>query len=100
MRRFTYERYYCGEVAKEFFPGQTMDIVVKGRVVNAQVLPEIVTGLFLDCRVRPKYTPVIILEPPGLWTQEMRREVAYSFVMSFLNPSVCFLSTAVAVLCR
>ncbi len=100
MRRSSYERCYCGKDARNFFPGQTVDVVVGGKLVNTEMIPEIVTGLFLDCRVRPKYTPVIILEPPGLWSKNTRLELAEVFVRRFHNPSICFLNSAVAVLCR
>ena len=100
LRRFTYERYFCGREAKDSYPGQTKDIVVGGRVVNPQLLPEIITGLYLDCRVRPKYAPVIFLEPPGLWNEKMKKDIGFCFIKRFENPSISFLSSAVANLCR
>ena len=71
-----------------------------GRVVNPQLLPEIITGLFFDCVVMPKYAPLVILEPPGLWDEKMKKDICYSFMKRFENPFVSFLSSAVANLCR
>ena len=100
MRRFTYERYFCGREAKDKYPGQTREMVVGGLVVHPEFLPEIITGLYFDCRVRPKYAPVIILEPPGLWNDKMKKDIGYWFIRRFENPCISFLSSAVANLCR
>ncbi len=100
MRRCCYQRIFCGRPAKDKFPGQTTNIVVEGKIENPHPIPEIVTGLFVDCRVRPKYTPVVILEPPGLWSPKVKIQLADVFVGRFQNPSISFLSSAVAVLCR
>ena len=100
MRRFTYQRYFCGREAKDKYPGRTREIVVGGLVVEPKFIPEIITGLYLDCRVRPKYAPVIILEPPGLWNKQMKHDIGYWFIERFRNPCISFLSSAVANLCR
>ena len=50
--------------------------------------------------MRPKYSPVVVLERPGLWDDQLKREISYSFIMRFENPCVCFMSSAVATLCR
>ena len=99
MRRGEYERYFCGANAKELYPDDIVNVVEKGIPRQAHLLPEIVTGFYYDGHVRPKYCPVIVLEPPGLWDDKVRGEVAYSFLQQFQQPSVSFLSSAIAVLC-
>ncbi|XP_064395912.1 uncharacterized protein LOC135342948 isoform X2 [Halichondria panicea] len=99
LRRYDYQRYFSGREAKDKFPGETVRIVEKGLVTKCQLLPEIVTRLFFDCVVRPKYTPVIFLERPGLWSDQMKREISYCFIKQFQNPGIAFLSSAVAILC-
>ena len=102
MRRGEYERYFCGKEAREKFPEYIVNVIEKGVPAGEaiQMLPEIITGFYYDCRVRPKYSPVVILEPPGgLWNNEIRGKVAYSFLRQFMQPSVSFLSTTVAILC-
>ena len=99
MRRGEYERYFCGKDARENFPNHIVNIIEKGIPVRSELLPEIITGFYYSCHVRPKYTPVVILEPPGLWDAKIRSQVAYTFVKMFLQSSVSFLSSAVATLC-
>jgi len=102
MRRGEYERYFCGKEAKETFPEHIVNVIEKGVPSNEaiQMLPEIITGFYYDCRVRPKYAPVVILEPPGgLWDTKIRGKVAYSFLRQFMQPSVSFLSSTLAILC-
>ena len=99
IRRREYDRYYCGRQAKEKYPGFIQNIVKNGVPMHSVLLPEIVTGFYYDCLVRPKYAPVVVLEPPGLWDAKVRGEVAHTFVRMFAQPSVSFLSSAVAVLC-
>lgn len=99
MRRAEYQRYFCGSEAKDLYPNYIVNIVERGVPVRPELLPEIVTAFYYDCRVRPKYTPVMVLEPPGLWNDKIRGEVAYSFSKQYMQPSVSFLSSAVAVLC-
>ena len=100
MRRGEWERYFCGKDAKENFPNHVVNMIEKGIPVKAELLPEIITGFYYSCHVRPKYAPVVILEPPGLWDGKIRSEVAYTFVKMFQQSSVSFLSSAVATLCR
>lgn len=99
LRRGEWERYFCGKDAKENFPNHLVNVIEKGVPVKAELLPEIITGFYYACNVKPKYTPVVILEPPGLWNPKIRSEVAYTFVKMFQQPSVSFLSSAVATLC-
>ena len=99
MRMREYTRYFCGREAKEQYPEFATSIIKKGIPVDPTMLPEIVTGLYYDCLVRPKYCPVIVLEPPGGWKDDIKREVACTFVRMYAQPSVSFLSSAVAVLC-
>ena len=99
LRRGEYDRFFCGKKAKESYPQYIVNVIEKGVPVQPHLLPEIVTGFYYDCHVRPKYCPVIILEPPGLWDVNVRGKVAYSFLEMFLQPTVSFLSSAVAVLC-
>ena len=99
LRRGEWERYFSGKEAKENFPNNLVNVVEKGLPVRAELLPEIVTGFYYACNIAPKYTPVVILEPPGLWTPTTRSEVAYTFVKMFKQRSVSFLSSAVATLC-
>lgn len=99
MRRGEWERYFCGRDAKDNFPSHVVNVIEKGVPVKAELLPEIVTGFYYACDAKPKYTPVVILEPPGLWNPKIRSEVAYTFVKMFQQPSVSFVSSAVASLC-
>ena len=99
MRRGEWERYFCGKDAKENFPNHLVNVVEAGIPVRAELLPEIVTGFYYACNVPPKFTPVVILEPPGLWNPTIRSQVGYTFVKMFLQCSVSFLSSAVATLC-
>ena len=102
MRRREYERYFCGKEAKERFPEHIVNVIEKGVPSKKAILmlPEIITGFYYDFRVRPKYTPVVILEPPGgLWDKIIRKKVAHSFLRQFMQPSVSFLSSTVAILC-
>ena len=99
MRQAEFIRYFAGRQAKEKYPQYIIDIIEKGVPTQAQLLPEILAGFYFDCCIRPTYVPVIVLEPPGLWNDKIRGEVAYSFVRQFQQPSVSFLSSAVAVLC-
>ena len=99
MRRGEWERYFCGKDAKDNFPNHVVNVIEKGIPVKAELLPEIITGFYYSCHVRPKYAPVVILEPPGLWDGKIRSEVAYTFVKMFQQSSVSFLSSAVATLC-
>ncbi len=99
MRRRDYERYFCGEAAKKNHPQFIRRIVVKGVPVKPSLLPEIVTGFYYDCLVRPKYSPVVILQPPGGWEEKVKGQVAHTFIRMYAQPSVSFLSSAVAVLC-
>ncbi len=99
MRREGYERYFCGEEAKRRFPEYVRRIVVKGVPIETRFLPEIVAAFYYDCIVRPKYSPVIILQPPGGWTEDIKGQLAHTFVRRYSQPSVSFLSSAVAVLC-
>jgi hypothetical protein len=99
MRRGEWERYFCGKDAKENFPNHLVNVVEAGIPVRAELLPEIVTGFYYACNVPPKFTPVVILEPPGLWNPTIRSQVGYTFVKMFLQRSVSFLSSAVATLC-
>lgn len=99
MRRGEWERYFCGRDAKDNFPNHVVNVIDKGVPVKAELLPEIVTGFYYACDAKPRYTPVVILEPPGLWNPKIRSEVAYTFVKMFQQPSVSFVSSAVASLC-
>ena len=99
LRRGEWERYFSGKDAKENFPNHLVNVVEKGIPVRAELLPEIVTGFYYACSVPPKYTPVVILEPPGLWNPTIRSQVGYTFVKMFLQRSVSFISSAVATLC-
>lgn len=100
IRCLHYERYFCGKEAKERFPEYLRQVVEAGIPVKAWLLPEIVTAFYYDCHVSPKYTPAIVLEPPGLCNDEICGEVAFSLSKQYMQPSVSFLSSAVAVLCR
>ena len=102
MRRQEYERYFCGKEAKQNYPGHILNVIEKGMPSKEAIgmLPEIITAFYYDCCVRPKYVPVVILEPPcGLWNKKIRGQVAYCFLRQFLQPSVSFLSSTVAILC-
>ena len=99
MRVREWECYYCGQYAKENFPNHVVNVIEKGIPVKAELLPEIITGFYYSCHVRPKYAPVVILEPPGLWDGKIRSKVAYTFVKLFMQSSVSFLSSAVTTLC-
>ena len=76
-----------------------MEVIQKGIPVKSSLLPEIITGMYYKCYVRPMLAPVLILEPPGLWDASIRSNVAYTFVKMFKQPNVSFLSSAVATLC-
>ena len=99
MRHGEWERYFCGQDAKENFPDHLVNVVEGGVPVRAELLPEIVTGFYYACSVYPKYTPVVILEPPGLWNPTIRSRVAHTFVKLLKMESISFISTAVATLC-
>ena len=99
MRLGEWERYFCGRDAKERYPNHIVQLIERGIPVRPNLLPEILTGFYYNCHVRPKHTPVVILEPPGLWSSEIRDKVALSFVKMYEQPSVSFLSSAVATLC-
>lgn len=100
LRMREWERYFCGRDAKEKYPDHLIHLIEGGIPVKTKLLPEILTGFYYACHMRPQYTPVVILEPPGLWNKVIRSEVAYLFAKMFHHPSVGFLSSAVATLCR
>lgn len=98
-KRREYERYFCGNEAREYFSHYLVNVMEKGIPVRSELLPEIITWFYYSCHVKPTETPVVILEPPGLWDAKIRSQVAYTFVKMFLQSSVSFLSSAVATLC-
>ena len=98
LRRGHYERYFCGESAKRDYPDHIVNVVKKGVPVRGDLLPELIMGCFLESCVYSKHCPLIILEPPGLWNDEVRARVAAPFLRQFSSPSVAFMSSAVAIL--
>lgn len=98
LRLHRYERYFCGESAKRDYPDHIVKVVEKGVPVHGNLLPELIMGCFLDTHVFSEHCPLIILEPPGLWNDEVRARVAAPFLYQFRNPSVAFMSSAVAIL--
>ncbi|KAL5486937.1 hypothetical protein EMCRGX_G019478 [Ephydatia muelleri] len=98
LRRRRYERYFCGKDAKATYPNHIVNIVQGGIPVRPELLPEIMFGFFIENKVFPSYSPVIVLEPPGLWDNVIRAKVAAEFVRTLLCPSLVYLSSAVAVL--
>ena len=75
-----------------------MNVVQKGIPVREDLLPELIVGCYLDTSTYPKYCPVVIIEPPGLWNESVRARIAAPFLTQFCIPSVAFLSSAVAIL--
>ena len=113
MRQLQYSRIYSGKQARENFPNDIKEVVKEGKIVLPEYLPEILTCFYLDCSVRPKITPVVILEPPGLWScgtgkgsnagghaADIKEKIARWFVKAYLQPNITFISSAVATLCQ
>ena len=98
LRRGHYQRIFCGKDAKVRFPNNIVNIVQGGIPVRPELLPEIMFGCFVESGIRPKYCPVIMLEPPGLWCDAIRAKVAAEFLRTMRCPSLIYLSSAVAVL--
>ena len=98
IRHLCHQRYYCGESAKRDYPDHIVNVVEKGVPVREDLLPELIMGCLVETRVHTKCCPVIILEPPGLWNDEVRARVAAPFLSQFSCPSVTFMSSAVAIL--
>ena len=92
------ERYFCGRNAKEQYPDYVVQVVEKGIPVHEELLAELMFICFLDTHTRPKLCPIIILEPPGLWNNDIRAKIAASFLLHYCSPSVAYLSSAVAIL--
>ena len=98
IRRAFYERYFCGRNAKEKYPDSIVHVIEKGLPIREELLPELIVGCFLDTNAYTRYCPVIILEPPGLWNDDIRARIAAPFLRQFYSPSVAYLSSAVAIL--
>ena len=75
-----------------------MNVVTKGIPVREDFLPELIVGCYLDTSTNPKYCPIVIVEPPGLWNEDIRARIAAPFLRQLCSPSVAFLSSAVAIL--
>ena len=75
-----------------------MNVVQEGLPVREDLLPELIVGCYLDTFTYPTHCPVVIVEPPGLWNEDVRARVAAPFLRQFCSPSVAFLSSAVAIL--
>lgn len=92
-----YERFFCGKDAKELYPDHIVNVINKSVPHRYELLPEITFGCFVDLHICPKYCPVIVLEPPGLWNDNSRANMAASFLLQLRCPLVTFLSSAVAI---
>ena len=60
-----------------------MNVVTKGIPVREDLLPELIVGCYLDTSTYPKYCPVVIIEPPGLWNESVRARIAAPFLTQF-----------------
>eukprot|EP00731_Ephydatia_muelleri_P018508 Em0011g548a len=98
VRRACYERYFCGKNAKESYPEHLVNVVQEGIPVREDFLPELIVGCYLDTSTNPKYCPIVIVEPPGLWNEDIRARIAAPFLRQLCSPSVAFLSSALAIL--
>ena len=98
LRRSMLERYYCGGIAKEKYPDHVVNVVEKGVPVLEELLPELIIDCFRESGSHPGSSPVVILEPPGVWNDDIRARVAAPFLRQLRNPFIAYLSSAVAIL--
>ena len=94
----SYYGLFSGNEAKQLYPGHTYNVISKGVPHSCDHLYEILHRCFEFSEASSARCPMVVLEPPGLWNDKIRSEIAAPFLILFHNPSLVYISSAVAIL--
>jgi hypothetical protein len=100
LRRSQFERYYSGKEARTRFPDHLIQLVQKGvlKEKGIMLLPEIMFPFYLECGLKPKSYPIVLLEPAYGWGDKTKATLTKCLMHVFHPPALCFLNATIAVL--
>ena len=97
MRQYNFERYFCGEEALARYGGHCRQIVMRGKIPDATLLPEILYGLYSDCDVYPKQTSLLCLVSPLYCSEADVRPIIDMLRLAYLHYFIRCIPQSVAV---
>lgn len=99
MRRFEYQRIFCGKEALESYPNQCTKLIKKGMIVpdTLALLLEILYGVYIDCKLRPSETPLLCMINESCWNDEIKQKMTKLLIRHFKHPYIMYVEQSVAV---
>ena len=98
MRRNNFARWFCGSNAlARRHDGNCIQVVERGKIHDATLLPEILYGLYKKCKVYPKQSSVLCLVSPLYCSEADIRPIIYVLRMVYSHYFVRCIPQSVAV---
>ncbi|KAI6647682.1 hypothetical protein LOD99_8647 [Oopsacas minuta] len=96
MRRGNYNRWFCGENALASYENECTQLVKRGLIDDISLLPEILYGLYIDCKIFPRTTSLLCLVNP-LYCASVELNISYLLHVIYQHPCIRCTPQSVAV---